>query len=115
MYESKDQPLLSRRQFYWRLIIHALVAILVFAGSILFGMLGFMYLEQMSWHDAFLHAVFVIGGLGVLSVPVSAAGKIFLSLYGLYISLVFATSLGIMFTPVAHRILHTFHLDADAD
>lgn len=113
MYESKDQPLLSRVQFYWRLLQHVLIAILVIIGSMLLGMLGFVYLEQMHWHDAFLHALFMLGGLGALSIPASVSGKIFLSIYSLYVGLVFAAALGIMFAPIAHRILHTFHLDTD--
>lgn len=113
MYESKDQPLLTRGQFYWRLLLHVLIALLVVIGSMLLGMVGFVYLEQMHWHDAFLHAVFMLGGLGALTIPVSVSGKIFLSIYSLYVGLVFAAALGIMFAPVAHRILHTFHLDAD--
>ena len=79
----------------------------------LLGMVGFVYLEQMHWHDAFLHAVFMLGGLGALTIPVSVSGKIFLSLYSLYLGLILATALGIIFAPVAHRILHTFHLDMD--
>lgn len=111
MYESKDQPLLTRMQFYWRLISHLLIAVLVILGSILIGVVGFMYFEGMSWHDASLHAIFLLGGLGVISVPASAAGKLFLAVYGLYAGLVFVTALGIVFAPVAHRILHTFHFD----
>lgn len=113
MYESKDQPLLSRVQFYSRLLQHVLIAILVIIGSMLLGMLGFVYLEQMHWHDAFLHSLFMLGGLGALSIPASVSGKIFLSIYSLYVGLVFAAALGIMFAPIAHRILHTFHLDTD--
>ena len=114
MYESKDQPLLSKSQFYWRLLLHALIAVLVIIGSMLLGMVGFVYLEQVYWHEAFLHALFMLGGLGALTIPVSVSGKIFLSLYSLYVGLIFATALGIIFAPVAHRILHTFHLDTDS-
>ena len=37
MYESKDQPLLSRIEFSWRLASHAVVAVLVIVGSIAIG------------------------------------------------------------------------------
>ena len=67
----------------------------------------------MSWHDAFLHAVFLLGGMGAISVPVTIAGKLFLGFYGLYAGLVFVAVLGIVFTLVAHRIMHRFHLDTD--
>ena len=113
MYEAKDQSLLTRSQFYWRLLQHGLIALLVIIGSILLGMTGFVYLEQMHWHDAFLHAVFMLGGLGALSIPASISGKIFLSIYSLYVGLVFATAIGIVCAPIAHRILHTFHLDKE--
>lgn len=111
MYESKDQALLTRIQFSWRLIFHVLIALLVILGSIVIGMLGFMHFEGMSWHDASLHAIFLLGGLGVISVPASVSGKLFLAVYGLYAGLVFVTALGIVFAPIAHRILHTFHLE----
>lgn len=112
MYESKNEPLLTRVQFYWRLLSHALIAALVVIGSVVVGMFGFVYFEQMAWHDAFLHAIFLLGGLGTLSMPASISGKIFLAVYGLYASLVFVTALGIVFAPIAHRMAHSFHLDA---
>lgn len=114
MYEGKDEPLLPREQFFWRLALHALIGLLAIIGSTLIGVLGFIYFEQMQWDDAFLHAVSLLGGLGVLSVPESVAGKIFLGIYGLYAGLIFVAVLGVVFAPVAHRILHTFHLDADS-
>jgi|LSQX01.1.fsa_nt_gb hypothetical protein len=114
MYESKAQPLLAPMQFYWRLIGHALIALLVIVVSVLLGMFGFIYFEAMFWHDAFLHAMFLLGGLGAISVPQTMAGKLFLGFYGLYAGLVFVTVLGIVFAPVAHRIMHSFHLDNDS-
>ena len=114
MYESKAQPLLAPMQFYWRLIGHALIALLVIVVSVLLGMFGFIYFEAMFWHDAFLHAMFLLGGLGAISVPQTMAGKLFLGFYGLYAGLVFVTVLGIVFAPVAHRIMHSFYLDNDS-
>ena len=52
MYESKDQPLLSRIEFSWRLASHAVIAVLVVIASIAIGVLGFIYFAEMSWHDA---------------------------------------------------------------
>lgn len=113
MYEAKDQPVLPKIQFYKRLIAHCLSALLVVVASLCIGMLGFMTFENMPWHDAFLHALFLLGGLGTITVPASVSGKIFLGMYGLYAGLVFVTVLGIVLAPVVHRLLHTFHLDAD--
>lgn len=113
MYEAKDQPLLTPVQFYWRLFGHILIALLLIVGSTLIGIFEFTSLENMPWHDAFLHAVFLLGGMGAISVPVTVAGKLFLGFYGLYAGLVFVAVLGIVFAPVAHRVIHRFHLDTD--
>ena len=113
MYEGKNEPLLSREQFIWRLVWHALVGVLAIVGSTVIGMLGFIYFEGMLWHDAFLHSLFLLSGLGTISVPVSVAGKVFLGVYGMYAGLVFVAVLGVMFAPIAHRILHSFHVDSD--
>ena len=113
MYESKKQSLLSRMQFYWRLLFHAVLAALLIIGSVIIGVFGFVYFAQIPWHDAFLHAVFLLGGLGTISVPASVAGKVFLALYGLYVCLVFVTALSIVVAPVAQRILYCFHLEQD--
>lgn len=113
MYESKHQAVLSQMQFYKRLLGHCLIAVLVIASSLCTGMLGFMYFEDMTWHDAAMHALFLLAGLGTITVPASVSGKLFLGVYGLYAGLIFVAVLGIVLAPVAHRILHTFHLDAD--
>ncbi len=114
MYESKHQAILPQLQFYKRLLGHCLIAFLVVMGSLCAGMLGFMYFEDMAWHDASMHAFFLLAGLGTITVPESVSGKLFLGVYGLYAGLVFVAVLGIILAPVAHRILHSFHLDAES-
>ncbi len=113
MYETKHQAILPKTQFYKRIIGHCIIALLLIAGSVCIGVLGFMFFEGMAWHDALMHALFLLAGLGTITVPVSVSGKLFLAVYGLYAGLVFVAALGVIFAPVAHRILHTFHLDAD--
>ena len=113
MYESISEPMLSRRQFYQRLMYHVFIAIVVVAVSVFIGMLGFMYFENMAWHDAYLHAALLLGGHGALTTPQSISGKLFVGFYGLYAGLIFVAALGITFAPVAHRILHRLHLDDD--
>lgn len=113
MYEAKHQAVLPKKQFYQRLIGHCIIALLLIGSSLCIGMLGFMCFEGMAWHDASMHALFLLAGLGTITVPDSVAGKLFLGVYGLYAGVVFVAALGIVLAPLAHRILHTFHLDAD--
>lgn len=113
MYETKHQAVLPKVQFYKRLIGHCIIALLVIGGSLCIGALGFMYFEGMTWRDASMHALFLLAGLSTITVPASVSGKLFLGVYGLYAGLVFVAALGVVLAPVAHRILHKFHLDAD--
>lgn len=48
-----------------------------------------------------------------MSMPVSSGGKLFFASFGLYSNLVFIASIGLILAPIAHRLLHRFHCDAD--
>jgi hypothetical protein len=47
--------------------------------------------------------------------PQTEAGKVFAGLYALYAGLVFLLIVGLVFTPVIHRLLHKFHWDQQAE
>ena len=111
MYETKNHPLLKRNDFIKRMINHFLAVVLIIGLSLLIGMTGYWYFESHSWISAFMHTCFLLGGYGHLTAPQSTSGQIFLGFYGLYANLVFLTSLGVLFTPIVHRLLHTFHLE----
>lgn len=112
MYESRNQPLLSRRQFLWRLLVHAFWGVLFVTASLLVGVLGHLWLEEnVLWHDAALNAAMIAGGIGPLVVPETVGGKLFFAFYGAYVSLVMAATFGLIIAPVLHRVLHAFHLE----
>lgn len=115
MYESKTQSLLPRRHFMWRLVVHLLWAALLVAVVIGIGVAAHLWFEDISWHDAMLNTALIISGLGPFMLPASVAGKLFFALYGLMVSLLFVATLGLILAPVAHRMLHKFHLDQDQD
>jgi hypothetical protein len=50
--------------------------------------------------------------MGPLAAPQTAAGKLFAGCYALFSGLVFITVAGILLAPVAHRLIHKFHLQA---
>lgn len=77
------------------------------------GVIAHLILEPINWHDALLNTAFIIGGLGPYIVPGSVAGKVFFALYSMFVGLVFIGTLGIILAPLAHRIIHKFHLDDD--
>ncbi|MBH9577263.1 hypothetical protein I7X39_10175 [Inhella sp. 1Y17] len=109
MYESRRHAPIPRAHFMRRLLGHFLVALGLLAASLLAGMAGYAYFEQLPWRDAFLNAAMLLGGMGPVNSPQSAGGKLFAGLYALYAGLVFLVVLAIILTPLIHRLLHTFH------
>lgn len=114
MYESRHDPLISRLAFAGRIVRHLMAVLLLTALSLLLGMLGYWHFEGHSWSAAFMHTCFLLFGFGHLTQPQSLSGQIFLGFYGLYASLFFIVITAILLTPIAHRLLHSFHMDGDA-
>jgi len=111
VYETKNQPPVARAKFARRLLVHTLAALGLLAASLALGMLGYMVFEDLSWIDAFLNASMLLGGMGPVNLPQTAAGKLFAGIYALYAGLVFIVTAALLFTPVLHRMLHRFHWD----
>jgi hypothetical protein len=109
MYETRYQAPLPRAHFARRIGLHALVAASLLSGSLGIGMLGYRWLEQLPWLDAFLNAAMLLGGMGPVNPPLTPGGKFFAGCYALYAGLVFNVTASLLFTPLLHRLLHRFH------
>lgn len=105
-----DKPLMSRDKFLRRLATNAAIALGVGGLSLLGGMLGYMYFEHLSGVDAFLNASMLLGGMGPVNTPQTRSGKIFAGCYALYSGAIFLIGASFVLAPIAHRILHKFHL-----
>ena len=112
MYETRTQQALSRAEFAVRLLFHATIAFGLLLLSIGGGMFGYMHFEGLSRIDAFLNVTMLLGGMGPVNAPVTEDGKLFAGFYALYAGLVFIVVAALMLTPIAHRVLHKFHLDS---
>ena len=115
MYEHRTQPLLSRRKFFGRLAQSAAVAAGLAFVSLAIGMTGYHFFERLDWVDAFLNAAMLLGGMGPVDAPMTAAGKLFAGLYALYCGLVVIIATGVILAPLAHRLMHRFHLEQERD
>ncbi len=111
MYEHRRQPLLPFAAFLRRLLLHGGVALIVIVASLLIGILGYHYLEGLSWVDSLLNASMILGGMGPVNALQTTAGKIFASFYALFSGMVFLVAAGVLFAPIFHRFLHRFHLE----
>lgn len=113
MYERRTHPPLSRARFLRRIGRHGAFALALLLGSLVIGMTGYMYFENLPWRDAFLNSAMLLGGMGPVDAPHTNGGKIFAGFYALYAGLVFLVSAGLLFAPFVHRLLHKFHWELD--
>lgn len=76
-------------------------------------MLGYRYLEDMEWIDAFSNAAMILSGMGPLTPMKTWGCKLFSGLYALYSGFILILASGLLLAPFVHRLLHTFHCDIE--
>ena len=113
MYERKAHPPIPRKQFVRRVLLHAGAALALLLVSLMLGMAGYQYFEQLPWRDAFLNAAMLMGGMGPVDAPRTDGGKLFAGLYALYAGLILLVAAVLVVTPVVHRVMHKFHWEKD--
>ena len=113
MYEPKTHPPIPRKRFVRRVLLHSATAIALVLVSLMLGMAGYEYFEQLPWRDAFLNSAMLLGGMGPVNAPQTNGGKLFAGLYALYAGLVFLVSAALILTPIVHRVMHKFHWEQD--
>lgn len=109
MYERHHQKPIPRHHFVRRFVIHLLGSLALIIFSLIIGMIGYQYYEDLPWRDAFLNAAMLLGGMGPVNSPQTDGGKLFAGLYALYAGLVFLIAAGLIVAPALHRMLHLFH------
>jgi hypothetical protein len=112
-YERRTEPVLKWPLFLRRVLNSVAIGFGLVLVSMLVGMTGYRYLEQLSWLDAYVNAAMILSGMGPLHDPTTFWGKIFAGTYALYSGFAVLVIAGVIFTPIAHRILHRFHAAED--
>lgn len=110
-YEHRSEPILPRRLFVRRLLLHALLALGIVAFSLGIGVLGYHFIAGLSWIDALMNAAMILGGMGPVNELTNDWGKLFASFYALYAGIAFLSVFAVLVAPLAHRVLHRFHLE----
>ena len=113
MFEHRQEPLLPRPLFLWRILKFGALSFSLAAVSLIIGIFGYRTFEGMSWVDAFVNAAMILGGMGPIGELHTRAGKVFAGVYALYCGLIVVISMSILIAPVFHRFLHRFHLAGD--
>jgi predicted membrane-bound spermidine synthase len=115
MFEHHKQLLASPAEFAQRVLRFSLIAAGILLFSLGIGILGYHYLESLSWIDSLLNASMILGGMGPVNTLRTNAGKVFASFYALYSGIVLLASVGVLATPILHRFMHRFHLELEDD
>lgn len=114
-FEHRHEPLASGRVFWRRMAYYAALATGIILFSLGIGILGYHFLEGLSWIDSLLNASMILGGMGPVAPLQTTSGKIFASFYALFSGMVFLVAVAVLITPVFHRFLHHFHLDMEKE
>jgi hypothetical protein len=114
-FEHHKQPLAAQAEFARRMVRFGMLAAGIILFSLGIGIVGYHYLESLSWIDSLLNASMILGGMGPVNALQTNAGKIFASFYALYSGIVLLASVGVLATPVFHRFMHRFHLELEDD
>ncbi|MBF0489894.1 MAG: hypothetical protein HQL15_04670 [Candidatus Omnitrophica bacterium] len=115
MFERAREPILPHHLFLQRMMYCAFLSFAFLLISIVFGAVGYHFLERIDWLDSFLNSVMIMMGLGLESPLTTSNGKLFTIVFSVLSPFVFYSTIVIFFTPILHRLLHHFHLDLDKD
>ncbi|MBS1764972.1 MAG: hypothetical protein JSS90_08415 [Bacteroidetes bacterium] len=111
MYEHKSSPLVSYEVFKKRVIKNTFMALIMLMFSLFMGMVGYHFLDNLSWVDSLLDASMILTGMGPVHEMTNTASKLFASFYALYSGVAFLTTIAVFLAPVIHRFMHRFHLE----
>jgi hypothetical protein len=111
IFERRHEKLAPVGVFAKRLAVFVGVALCMIGVALGIGVAGYHYLAGLGLVDSFLEASMILGGMGPVNPLQTDAAKIFASLYALFSGLVLIGVMGVILSPIVHRIMHKFHVD----
>jgi hypothetical protein len=113
MFEHRSAPLLPRSAYLARLAKSAALSGALVCVSLGIGVWGYMQFAGLGFVDALLNASMILTGMGPVNPMESNGAKLFASAYALFSGVAFLTIIGLLVSPIVHRFLHRFHLEAE--
>jgi hypothetical protein len=110
MLEHHSKPLLPFRDFLIRVLRYSGFAMVLIGFSLGIGILGYHYLNDLTWIDSLLNASMILTGMGPVDAMKSDSAKVFASFYAIYSGVAFLSTVAVFLTPIVHRFLHRFRL-----
>jgi hypothetical protein len=110
-FETRKDKLAPMPVFLMRVLKSLLMAFCLIGIALLIGIFGYHWIASFDWIDSLLEASMILGGMGPIKELYTPSSKIFASIYALFSGVVFIGVMGFVLAPVAHRVLHKFHID----
>jgi len=111
MFERKHEKLAPVSVFIRRIALSLITAGVLVLAALFIGIAGYHWIAGFDFVDSLLEASMILGGMGPVNQLTSNSAKVFAAGYALFSGLIFIAVMGIVFSPIVHRMLHTFHLD----
>lgn len=115
MYEHKTERLLPMSEFLQRMARSIGFCAIVVVISLAIGIAGYHFLCDLPWVDALLNSSMILTGMGPVDAMRTTSAKLFASAYALYSGVAFLTIMATLIAPLAHRLMHKFHLEEESD
>ena len=97
--------------FVKRLGISIIISVFLILVALVIGIAGYHWIADFNWVDSLLNASMILGGMGPVDKLQTTGAKIFASIYALFCGVVFIGVMGVVISPILHRMLHRFHID----
>src|ERR1041385_3245460 len=110
-FERRSDKLAPISIYVKRIIGSLALAIVLMLVALSVGIVGYHFIAGFNLVDSLLEASMILGGMGPVRDMPNDASKIFASIYALFSGVVFIALMGIILAPVAHRVMHKFHID----
>ena len=111
IFEHRTHPLAPVSVFLRRFAVWFGFACGMIAATLLLGIGGYHWIAGLGWIDSLLNASMILGGMGPVDKLSTPGAKVFASLYALFCGLIFVGAVGLVLSPILHRLLHKFHID----
>jgi len=110
-FEHHSKPILSRKNFLIRMLRYCGYSFFLIGFSLGLGMVGYHYLNNLSWLDSLLNASMILTGMGPVDPMKNDSAKWFASIYAIFSGVAFLSTVAVFLSPAVHRFLHKLHID----
>ena len=102
-FEKRNRPLLSKKDFYIRVLRYTGFSFVLILASLIIGVLGYHFLNDLDWLDALVNASMILTGMGPVDPLKNDAAKWFASFYAIFSGVAFLSIVAVFFSPIVHR------------